>query len=334
MTSLTWNQITDSLYSKLSIPSGLEKLSTLEAALSYAAAGWYVLPVTMQTKHAGSYLGKGWPEKTSRDPATIKNWFKDSTLALALHVGKSGALAIDVDDPAKLSLLLRRVLSDSLVPFQSTRIQGDPLRGHYLFSIPKHLKFGNSVGQLGTGFGDVRGENGIIIVSPSRHSNPNGYYCWQRTGELPPLPDSLIAKLPTLNIQRANCVDLKEASQFIERHNQERMPALLDFRLKCVMEYAPRSGGRHTFFQRMSCIVLRDAVCGFYPASLALNQLQELFNVYKPIEEQTHREFVGMALWAIGQTESMPIEEIGLHAYEYAPHLFEETMEWVRNHAN
>ena len=48
---------------------------SLAAALAYAAAGWYILPVKAGTKDPGGIVGKGWPGKSSRDPKIITAWF-------------------------------------------------------------------------------------------------------------------------------------------------------------------------------------------------------------------------------------------------------------------
>ena len=41
----------------LSIPDNINELATLAAALAYADAGWYVLPVRADTKDPGSVFG-------------------------------------------------------------------------------------------------------------------------------------------------------------------------------------------------------------------------------------------------------------------------------------
>ncbi len=48
------------------LPAGV---SVAVAAQAYAADGWYVLSVTPLTKHAGSVLGTGSPERSTRVPA-------------------------------------------------------------------------------------------------------------------------------------------------------------------------------------------------------------------------------------------------------------------------
>ena len=77
----------------LYVPS-IQYPDVLTAAVSYAEAGWYVLPVDPVTKHPGSRVHDGWPQKSSRDPAQITAWFAGAPNdALALHCGRSGAVA-------------------------------------------------------------------------------------------------------------------------------------------------------------------------------------------------------------------------------------------------
>ena len=85
--------------SNLHIPDDINELDPLTAALAYASAGWYVLPVRTGTKHPGSVVGDSWPALSSRDPKTIAGWFAGTSHGIALHCGRSGAVVLDVDDP-------------------------------------------------------------------------------------------------------------------------------------------------------------------------------------------------------------------------------------------
>jgi hypothetical protein len=53
----------------LQVPEITSDMDTLTAALAYAAAGWYVLPVRRGTKKPGSIVGNGWQHQSSRHPA-------------------------------------------------------------------------------------------------------------------------------------------------------------------------------------------------------------------------------------------------------------------------
>lgn len=334
MTSLTWNQIIDSLEKPLSIPEGLETLSVLQAALKYADCGWYVLPINAATKHPGSLVGTAWPEKSTRNEAQIREMFRFPNTAIALHVGRSGAIALDVDDPSQLSPLLQRFLFQEQVPFQSTRLIGNSRRGHFLFKLPPNMIFGNSIGTLGSGWGDIRCHNGIIVVSPSQHAHHEGFYRWQRVGELPVLPQEIANRLPKRSSSSSSsALNLHEAREFIAKYNQENFVEQLQFRLDYLRKNPPSKSNRHTAFQRFLCLVLKDAAAGFYKASDALNETHALFNYFKPKTEQTPNEFEGMAYWAMGMVEAMTTTERALHAFQNAPHLDAQIMEWVMKNA-
>jgi len=169
----------------------------LGAALTCATAGIYGLPIDCTTKHAGSVVGKGWPAKSSTDPKVLAAWFAGTDYGLALHLGRSGLMAFDVDDPEQLPAALVDLFTSTKPPFQSTRA-GEARRGHYLFRVPEGRSIGNSLGKLPAGWGEIRGKNGIIVAYPTPHSKAaqGGQYRWQRTGAIPVLPDAIADLLP------------------------------------------------------------------------------------------------------------------------------------------
>jgi hypothetical protein len=334
MTSLTWNQFNDSSRNALRIPDLDKTTSIKNAAQAYAEAGWYVLPVNEHSKHAGSYVGTNWPEQSTRDPKQIEKFFKFDGVNLALHVGKSGAVVFDVDNPSLLPPDLEAAISKPEVPFQSTRMVGDSRRGHYPFAVPKNFCFGNSVGKFNTGFGDVRGKNGIIIVEPSLHSNPEqfGHYKWKRTGILPELPLNIALQLPQRSGDSFSTLTRSEAADFVSNNNSETYPQLLKQRIGCLLKNPPVQNTRHGTFQRFLCTAMKDAAAGFYSANQALAEIELVFNSFKSIADQTPREFESMALWAMAQVDAMTKDEIALHTLTTAPHLSDKLMNWVRNH--
>jgi len=160
----------------LSIPDIAPDDDTLTAALAYADAGWYVLPVRRGTKKPGSVVGDHWQDKSSRDRKQITAWFAGTTHGIALHCGRSGAVVFDVDAPDKLPDILRKHLRAA--PFQSTR-PDVPGRGHYIFLMPRGRSFGNGTGRLGGAWGEIRGANGVILAQPTHHPD-GGCYRWVR----------------------------------------------------------------------------------------------------------------------------------------------------------
>ena len=119
MTSLKYSDLFPANSQTLSVPIETERMTVRKAALAWASNGFYVLPIQSISKHAGSVVGLRWPEKSSRDQEQIERWFSnESPLGLAIHLGKSGAIAFDVDDPSFLPHRLREWISLENVPFQ------------------------------------------------------------------------------------------------------------------------------------------------------------------------------------------------------------------------
>jgi Bifunctional DNA primase/polymerase, N-terminal len=178
----------------LSIPPITPDHDTLTAALAYAKAGWYVGPERAGTRNPGSLLGKDWQRKTSRDPQVITTWFAGTDHGVFLHAGRSGAIIPDVDNPDNLHPAIRQAITQHKPPYQSSRPDQSG-RGHYIFAVPDGRRFGNSLGDLGKGWGEIRGENGVIIAAPSVHRD-GGQYRWITTGPVPVLPGYVASQLP------------------------------------------------------------------------------------------------------------------------------------------
>lgn len=149
-------------------------MTTIQAAYAYTRAGWYIGPVTQGTKNPGSILGKNWTHKTTRDPEIIADTWMYHNHGIFLHVGRSGAIVLDIDTPTNLPDILTDALTTTPAPFQYTR-KNDLARRHYIYKQPEGCTFGNGLGRLPTGWGDIRGTGGVIIVAPSTHPDPDGH---------------------------------------------------------------------------------------------------------------------------------------------------------------
>lgn len=305
--------------------------SNLEASLLYAEAGWFVLPVRRGTKNPGSVVGSGWPKHSSRDPKIIMEWFRAPNFQIALHIGRSGALAIDVDNPEKLTFLLRRELPKDSVPFQGTR-NDDPQRGHYLFRTDGN-NYGNGVGRLGEGWGDVRGTNGVILAFPSEHP-AGGKYEWHRGGALPTIPIEIAKLLPKSTRPRTTVSPILDIHDVIEAWSSNEFPSLLERRLVDLTKEQLIPGTRHRLFLNALRLCMSDARCGFYPASRALDEIHGLFEISKKQDEQTPNEFVGMARWAIETVEQATSEQLNLHAFSSLPLTSPEIHRWLESQIN
>jgi hypothetical protein len=312
MTSIRLSDLFESPEQRLAVPDGTRDMSTLDAALAWARANFYVLPISPATKHPGSILGKGWPDKTSKDPMQIASWFCGSNAGLAIHVGRSGALAFDVDRPGSLPHVLRQWLIPDIAPFQSTRV-GEPHRGHYLFATLAGRTYGNSGGRLGSSWGEVRGRNGIIVVAPTRHAKADqgGRYEWLRTGELPILPADLARRLPSGAHARTSMLDVSEVQTFLDRHKDCAQPETLATQLSTIDAWLTEGKSRHDAVRDGLTRMLTDALAGLYPASSAIDEALALFLSVKPTEEWSSRsEFIDMVRWAVAQVQETPQETL------------------------
>lgn len=312
MTSIRYADLLESVVDRLVVPEGTESMTLLDAALAWAGAGFYVVPIAAQTKHAGSVLGKGWPDKTSRDPLQIRSWFARPSMGLAIHVGKSGCIAFDVDAPDRLPLALREWLSLSIAPFQSTRA-GQKMRGHHLFAAQPGRTYSNSTGRLGSSWGEVRGRNGIIVVAPTVHpkSADGGRYRWVITGEVPLLPMELDIRLP--NGAEASCaaVDLSDVQDFLRTHVESVCVEVLASRVSAMNRQIGRGSSRHDAARNTLTWVLRDAMAGLYPAEVAVERVLGEFLRHKPCDEwSSPSEFIDMVRWAVSQVAATSPDEL------------------------
>lgn len=266
--------------------------SVLEAAQQYAAAGWFVCPVDPETKNPGSRLGKGWQLQSSRDPATITAWWQRwPEASVALHVGRSGAVALDVDDVGKLP----RVLVDLFAPdnpaftgapHQSTR-SNEEYRGHYLFAAEPG-KYGNSLSgfrEAGLdGWGEVRGLNAVIVVEPSVHTKPGGRYRWVTRGPLPEVPAALGALLRPPGAVSGSTATTAELNDFLATlPGPEQCPvtqAAVDDSVAQLLAMTP--GGRHDYMLIAVQRLVRLGEQGHHGAAAGLEQVFTAFLDSKP----------------------------------------------------
>jgi putative DNA primase/helicase len=284
----------------LSIPAIDPESDVLSAALLYAKSGWYVLPVHPETKRPD--LPKGWPTMTSNDPEQIVAWFAGTDSQLGLHVGRSGAVVFDVDNPDVLPERLDAALSGD-VPFQSTRFSS-PRRGHYVFAQPPGRRLGNSRGEFSaTPWGEVRGQNGIIVVSPSRHSKSGGRYAWQVIGRVPRLPSDLDASLPDMQDSESVASDA-QVKAFLEANVGTARPSLMTAIGRKFTESLTR-GSRHEALVDALAWGLREAKAGFFPAQSVVDMLLPDFE--RALRGESGRnaaaEFRGVLAWAVAQAE-------------------------------
>lgn len=311
MTSVTFGDLFKEERTSLRVPENTEAMTPLEAALNWAESGFYVLPIDHKSKNPGSVVGAGWPGKSSKDPETLEAWFSNGYHGLALHIGKSGAIAFDVDEPSRVPTKLRYWMAYQGTPFQSTRA-GHSLRGHYLFATFDGVSYGNSKGHLRGEWGEVRGKNGIIAVAPTVHqkADSGGQYKWVRTGALPYLPHDISKLLPKNSIEASLSVDLTAVDSFIRNYGLAELPDLLDIRIDEAADKLMK-GSRHDNTLNLLLICLRESMAGLYPASDCIESIAGVFLAHKPTSEwSSPREFTDMVRWAVGQVMGTTQEDL------------------------
>lgn len=296
----------------------------LEAALAYAEAGWYVIPVDREFetgKNPGSILGGDWPSKSSRDRAQIEEWFSGAWRPrnIALHVGRSGAVAFDHDQES-----LPDVLVDALVawapPHQMTPSGGE----HFIFAQPPGRSIGNSGGQLGSEWGEVRGHNGVIVVYPSELID-KGKYEWSdatlNTSDangswpIPVLPTSVAELLPDAGL-RDRSATADQRQEFLDRYTEGTKPDML----RPILDYYEKkahAGSRHETLVHCACWAMREARAGFYAARTAWEALWQVFQDTAGQERFIDSEFDGVMDWAIGQARALSDKQLSEAVAEY-----------------
>lgn len=348
-------------------------LTNLQAAIKYAEAGLYVLPIKPGTKHPGSIVGKNWQQKSSRDPQQIADWYLDHPNAgVAIHAGRSGLLILDVDNPTNLPRLLIDALTTTPAPYQTTR-KNDQARRHYIYKQPTGKNYGNGLGTLPKGWGDIRGEGGIILVEPSPHPDPEGEYKWGKTGEIPLLPETISSKLtpqqPTNDLfttastakteNASSLTPIEPASSeeiitFINSHNQAGDTKHADAWVATYRKRVREGDSRHNSMIAILTGALKEARAGYYPAAYVEEHLRVAFlesftqhpenakpgvNHRQLTPNQAATEWAGILAWSVKQATTANLQAIVERAETHAPTLSENltnrlTKQHPEPHAN
>lgn len=303
------------LVSGLSVPHLPDGCDTLTAALAYAEAGHYVVPIRRGTKDPGSVVGQGWPAKSTRDPEQIVARWAGTDHGVALHVGRSGVVAFDLDHPERVPEALAKAIRASSPPRQRTRRTG--ARGHVLFAMPQGRTLGNSTGGLGKDWGQVRGANGVLAVYPTEHPEPDGEYAWLRTGPVPVLDADVAALLPDAG-PAADAATDQTVVAFLAEHRQACRPGALAPALDRFAALVRTGGSRHEAAVEVACWLARESAADYYPAPEAFDALEAEFTKALDAERPAGPEFAGIVAWAIGQVtpEQVAAKRAALHPAE------------------
>jgi hypothetical protein len=189
-------------------------VTTLKAALDYAARGWLVVPLHNPKQGVCSCRKKncnspGKHPRTehglndgSKDPKQITRWWEkwpDANLGI-LTGQESGLLVLDVDGvDGKASLQALTAAHGSLsktlcAKTGRTGTDGKRKGAHFYFRAPVGVPIRNSAGILGKGL-DIRADGGYVVAPPSLH--PSGLlYEWLAPEQpLADAPPWMLAKL-------------------------------------------------------------------------------------------------------------------------------------------
>jgi hypothetical protein len=296
---------------QLAVPVITDDMSKLDAALAYAAAGWYIGPEERGTKNPGSILGKYWQRRTSRDPQVITSWFAGTDHGIFLHVGRSGAWVADVDNPDNLHPTIRLAITEHNPPYQSTR-PNQPGRRHYVFLKPEGRMLGNTLGELAKGWGEGRGLNGVIIAAPSEHEKQEGRYQWGRVGPVPVMPGYMASQLPDA-IEAAEAATDEQVETFLAKHTSHIRSDLLDVHCASFKKQVAAGESRHHTMTGPLSGAMKEAAAGLLDAKAAADTLESVFleAVAKPpvgpkqgkarTGAVARNEWAGLLSWAVAQ---------------------------------
>jgi hypothetical protein len=288
-------------------------LAVADAATLYAHAGFFVLPVKTG-KHPGSAkaVGKGWPQKSTNDVDVVEYfWDLNPGAGIALHTGKSGLVAFDLDIdvlPDELAWLKSGL-------FQRTRRHGE--RGHYVFTSSENFVSGNLELADGTIVGEVRSGNTVIMAEPSPHAKADdgGSYRWTAYGDVPPLPDMARGYVRLLGTAKAGWSDNFEASDELVAQAQAEWignsrPKALDGPVNKIRHM---SAGTRNVTRDVLRLAACEARIGFYPLTTAIESMRHAMSESyekRGQREFSDREFDRLVANGVGYAWSRSVQEI------------------------
>jgi Bifunctional DNA primase/polymerase, N-terminal len=161
-----------------------ERTHMCRVALSYAARGWRVMPVTQRK----TPLLMGGHKVGTTDREQIKQWWSRWERPIAICTGpESDNWVMDID-PSNGGDETLASLEAKYGPLPETLMARTASGGtHYYFRYPKRVVIRSSAGKIGPGI-DHRGLNGYVVAPPSTVAH--GDYEW-----ITPL-DTPIARAP------------------------------------------------------------------------------------------------------------------------------------------
>ena len=166
----------------------LEFADTLQAALTYASWGWYIMPIRTGQKRPAI---NDWPNEASIDEARIRSWWEAYTVGGVLpNVGlltgkKSGVVVLDVDPRNGGDKHIEELLAwlkskhDQCVPTAIVKTGGGGT--HFYFKrTPEILYLRSRSGQKGIRDGiELKSDDPTMVVLPPSVHQSGAAYTWE-----------------------------------------------------------------------------------------------------------------------------------------------------------
>jgi len=167
-----------------------EQAKYQEGAALLADRGWAVIPLAERGKKP---LIKKWPERATKDPAQIAQWWEQWPKAnIGVACGPSGLVVIDLDvkNGANGVEAWEWLCAQLDIPPWDAPMVETPSGGRHLYySAPEGVTVRNSTARLGPGI-DVRGDGGYVVAPPS--ITDQGSYVRRQGGSPVPLPEKIV----------------------------------------------------------------------------------------------------------------------------------------------
>lgn len=283
-----------------------EEDDSLAVALKCASAGIATVATARGDSKNPSSVDRDWTHASTMDPQVLALRYATKDYGVGIHVGASRLLVFDVDHPALLPAMMSRAFERDRPPFQSTRTN-EPGRGHYVYQMPEGLTLGNGTGALGGAWGEVRGQNGFIALTPSVHAKAadGGRYKMLRSGPIPSLKGELLAALPVANIPATAATD-DQVQAFLLERTADRRPGALAPIINYYNTAIRRGESRHDTMVHCAAWGCSEAAQGFFPAQRLHDQLRAAHTAALSAShpngpDPTRGDFPGAFAWAVAQ---------------------------------
>jgi hypothetical protein len=160
----------------------------LDVILAYQRAGWSVVPASIERK--GGLIPWKHYQQIAAGPKQLAEWQRRFPRCnWALITGRlSGVVVVDIDVRHRGDHALAE-LEQRHVDLPWTAVVETPSGGWHIYLRHPGGRIPNNASRIGLGV-DVRGDNGLALLPPSRRSD--GAYRWVVGGPdtVPPMPDT------------------------------------------------------------------------------------------------------------------------------------------------